>query len=153
MSEKESVNEQPQDENKLIAQRREKLQAMRVAGNAFPNDFRRDTLAAELHRKYGESSAEQLDPLQMRVKLAGRMMAKRVMGKASFTSLQDMSGRIQLFVQRDSLAENFYNEQFKKWDVGDIIGAEGVVFKTQTGELSVKVDNIRLLTKSLRPLP
>ena len=91
MSEKESVNEQPQDENKLIAQRREKLQAMRVAGNAFPNDFRRDTLAAELHRKYGESSAEQLDPLQMRVKLAGRMMAKRVMGKASFTSLQDMS--------------------------------------------------------------
>ena len=153
MSEKESVNEQPQDENKLIAQRREKLQAMRVAGNAFPNDFRRDTLAAELHSKYGESSAEQLEPLKIRVKLAGRMMAKRVMGKASFTSLQDMTGRIQLFVQRDSLPENVYNEQFKKWDVGDIIGAEGVVFRTQVGELSVKVDSLRLLTKSLRPLP
>jgi lysyl-tRNA synthetase, class II len=153
MSEKESVNEQPQDENKLIAQRREKLQTLRAAGNAFPNDFRRDSLAAELHALYGHVTAEELEQLHVRVKLAGRMMAKRVMGKASFTHLQDMSGRIQLFVQRDSLPENVYNEQFKKWDVGDIIGAEGTVFKTQTGELSVKVDVIRLLTKSLRPLP
>jgi lysyl-tRNA synthetase class 2 len=153
MSEKESVTEQPQDENKLIAQRREKLQALRDAGNAFPNDFRRDTLAAELHAQYGHKTAEELEQLQVRAKLAGRMMAKRIMGKASFTHLQDMSGRIQLFVQRDSLPENVYNEQFKKWDVGDIIGTEGVVFRTQAGELSVKVDSIRLLTKSLRPLP
>ena len=153
MTDKESGNETPQDENKLIAQRREKLQALRALGNAFPNDFRRDTLAAELHAKYGEASAEELDKSLVRVKLAGRMMAKRVMGKASFTHLQDMSGRMQLFVQRDSLPENVYNEQFKKWDVGDIIGAEGTVYRTQAGELSVKVDSLRLLTKSLRPLP
>ncbi|MDQ1362689.1 MAG: lysyl-tRNA synthetase, class [Pseudomonadota bacterium] len=153
MSDKEISNEQPQDENKLIAQRREKLQALRDAGNAFPNDFRRDALAAELHAEFGHLPAEELEQKQVRVKLAGRMMAKRIMGKASFTHLQDMSGRIQLFVQRDSLPENVYNEQFKKWDVGDIIGAEGTVFRTQAGELSVKVDSIRLLTKSLRPLP
>ncbi|MBI3186426.1 MAG: lysine--tRNA ligase [Gammaproteobacteria bacterium] len=153
MTDKESPNDIPQDENKLIAQRREKLQLLRDAGNAFPNDFRRDSLAAEIHAQYGHATAEELEQKQMRVKLAGRMMAKRVMGKASFTHLQDMSGRIQLFVQRDSLPENVYNEQFKKWDVGDIIGAEGTVYRTQAGELSVKVDNIRLLTKSLRPLP
>jgi Lysyl-tRNA synthetase (class II) len=80
-------------------------------------------------------------------------MTRRVMGKASFAHIQDMSGKIQLYVTRDTLPENFYNEQFKKWDIGDIIGAEGVLFMTQTGELSVKVDDIRLLTKALRPLP
>jgi len=143
----------PEDENKLIAQRREKLSALREKGIAFPNDFRRDVLADELHAKYDEKSKEQLEELGIRVSVAGRMMLKRVMGKASFASLQDMSGAIQLYVQRDSLPEGYYNEQFKKWDLGDIIGGEGVLMKTNKGELSVKVDSIRLLTKALRPLP
>ncbi len=153
MTNKDQNTEEQQDENKLIAQRREKLTAMRELGNAFPNDFRRDSLAAEIHAEYGHHSAEELEQMQVRVKVAGRMMAKRIMGKASFTQLQDMSGRIQLFLQRDNLPEGVYNEGFKKWDVGDIIGAEGVVFKTKTGELSIKADVILILTKSLRPLP
>jgi len=153
MTEQENETQIPEDENKLIAQRREKLQQIREQGNAFPNDFRRDSLAAELHSEYGDKSAEQLEELQVPVKVAGRMMAKRIMGKASFAQLQDMSGRIQLFLQRDNLPENVYNEGFKKWDVGDIIGAQGVLFKTKTGELSVKLIDVRLLTKSLRPLP
>ncbi len=141
------------DENKLIAQRREKLAALRENGVAFPNDFRRNVMAGELHAEYGEKSKEELDKLGIRVSIAGRMMLKRVMGKASFATLQDMSGRIQLYVTRDELPEGFYNEQFKKWDLGDIIGAEGLLMKTNKGELSVKVNNIRLLTKALRPLP
>ncbi|MEW8339241.1 MAG: lysine--tRNA ligase [Candidatus Thiodiazotropha taylori] len=147
------MNDQTQDENKLIAQRREKLQQMRDNGNAFPNDFRRNSMAGELHAEYDAKSDEELESLSMRVSLAGRMMSRRVMGKASFAHLQDMSGRMQLFVQRDSLEEGLYNQQFKKWDIGDIIGAEGVLFKTKTGELSVKVDSLKLLTKALRPLP
>jgi len=149
----ENTTEEKLDENKLIAQRREKLALMRKNGNAFPNDFRRDTLAADCHAEYGDRSKEELEQLSIKVKLAGRMMAKRLMGKASFTQLQDMSGRIQLFLQRDALPEGVYNEGFKKWDVGDIIGVEGVLFKTKTGELSVKATDIRLLTKALRPLP
>jgi lysyl-tRNA synthetase class 2 len=147
------MNDETQDENKLIAQRREKLQQMRENGNAFPNDFRRNSMAGELHAEYGEKSAEELEAMGLRVSLAGRMMSRRVMGKASFAHLQDMSGRMQLFVQRDALDEGVYNSQFKKWDIGDIIGAEGLLFKTKTGELSVKVDSLRLLTKALRPLP
>ncbi|MEW8499611.1 MAG: lysine--tRNA ligase [Candidatus Thiodiazotropha taylori] len=147
------MNDQTQDENKLIAQRREKLQQMRDNGNAFPNDFRRNSMAGELHAEYDAKSDEELESLSLRVSLAGRMMSRRVMGKASFAHLQDMSGRMQLFVQRDSLEEGLYNQQFKKWDIGDIIGAEGVLFKTKTGELSVKVDSLKLLTKALRPLP
>jgi lysyl-tRNA synthetase class 2 len=141
------------DENKLIAQRREKLQQLRDNGNAFPNDFRRNTMAGELHAEYDDKSDEELAALGLRVSLAGRMMSRRVMGKVSFAHLQDMTGRMQLYVQRDALEEGFYNQQFKKWDIGDIIGAEGQLFKTKTGELSVKVDKLRLLTKSLRPLP
>ncbi len=142
------------DENKLIAQRREKLALLREQGNAFPNDFRRNVMAGELHAEYGEKSKEELEELNIRVSIAGRMMSRRIMGKASFAHVQDMSGRIQLHVQRDLLPEGFYNQQFKKqWDLGDIIGAEGQLFKTNTGELSVRVDEIRLLTKSLRPLP
>ncbi len=154
MTEENTTTETEQlDENKLIAQRREKLAMLREKGNAFPNDFRRDTLAAEVHNEYGDKSAEELQELDIKVSVAGRMMAKRIMGKASFTQLQDMSGRIQLFLQRDALPEGVYNEEFKKWDIGDIIGAEGTLFKTKTGELSVKVSDVRLLTKSLRPLP
>lgn len=147
------MNDQVQDENKLIAQRRDKLNQLREAGNAFPNDFRRDCMNGELHAEYDEKPDEELAALGLRVSIAGRMMSRRVMGKASFAHLQDMSGRMQLFVQRDSLEEGVYNTQFKKWDIGDIIGAEGVLFKTRTGELSVKVDSVRLLTKALRPLP
>ncbi len=145
--------EQTIDENALIAQRKSKLVTLREAGNAFPNDFRRDVMAGELHAEYGEKSNEELEAEPIRVKVAGRMMSRRIMGKASFAHVQDMSGKIQLFVTRDDLAEGFYNQQFKKWDIGDIIGAEGTLFKTKTGELSVRVDDIRLLTKSLRPLP
>jgi lysyl-tRNA synthetase class 2 len=147
------MNEQQADENKLIALRRDKLDRLRRDGNAFPNDFRRDCMAGELHVEYGEKTPEELEAKALRVSVAGRMMSRRVMGKASFAHLQDMSGRIQLFVQRDMLDAGVYNEQFKKWDIGDIIGAEGQLFKTKTGELSVKVDRIRLLTKALRPLP
>jgi lysyl-tRNA synthetase class 2 len=149
----ENNTENTVDENELIAQRRAKLQAIREAGVAFPNDFRRNVTAGEIIAEYGEKDAEALAAKQVRVKLAGRMMTRRIMGKASFCHIQDMAGRIQLYVARDALPEDFYNEQFKKWDLGDIIGAEGVVFKTKAGELSVKVDSLQLLTKALRPLP
>ncbi|MEJ1365662.1 MAG: lysine--tRNA ligase, partial [Candidatus Sedimenticola sp. (ex Thyasira tokunagai)] len=148
------MTDQIQDENKLIAQRREKLGQIRERGIAFPNDFRRNVVAGELHAEYGEKEPEELEALGVRVRIAGRMMSRRIMGKASFAHVQDMSGSIQLFVQRDSLPEGFYNQQFKKeLDVGDIVGAEGQLFKTKTGELSVRCDEFRLLTKSLRPLP
>ena len=141
-----------QDEHALIAQRRAKLNALRESGNAFPNDFRRDAIAGELHTEYDHKDHDALEVSPVRVKVAGRLMAKRLMGKASFAQLLDMSGRIQLFLQRDALPEGSYQD-FKGWDIGDIVGAEGVLFKTKTGELSVKADSIRLLTKSLRPLP
>jgi lysyl-tRNA synthetase class 2 len=154
----ESVNEpdlpepQPVAENKLIAQRRAKLQALRDQGIAFPTDFRRTTLAGELHTRYDDTDNELLETNPCRVSVAGRMMAKRIMGRASFARLQDMSGSIQLFLQRPVLGAECY-EDFKSWDVGDIVGVEGTVFKTKTGELSVKVQTLRLLNKSLRPLP
>ena len=141
-----------QDENSLIAQRRAKLDALRAEGNAFPNDFRRNAIAGELHAEYDDKENDTLEAEPVRVKVAGRMMAKRVMGKASFVQLQDMSGRIQLFLQRDTLPDGVY-QAFKGWDVGDIIGAEGALFKTKTGELSVRTESIYMLTKSLRPLP
>ena len=141
-----------QDEHALIAQRRAKLAALREQGIAFPTDFRRNVMAGELHAEYGDKDNDYFEANPRRVSVAGRMMAKRIMGKASFAQLLDMSGRIQIFVQRDALPEGAY-EAFKGWDVGDILGAEGVLFRTKTGELSVKVDKLRLLTKSLRPLP
>ncbi len=141
-----------QDENALIAQRRSKLQALRDDGNAFPNDFRRNAMAGELHAEYEGRDNESLEAEPVRVKVAGRMMAKRVMGKAAFAQLQDMTGRMQLFLQRDALPEGVY-QAFKGWDVGDIIAAEGVMFRTKTGELSVRCESLYLLTKSLRPLP
>ncbi len=141
----------PPDENKLIAERRAKLDKVRSAGVAFPNDFRRDALADQLLTAYGERAPEWFEQNAIRVKVGGRMMAKRVMGKASFAKIMDRTGQIQLFLQRDSLGESY--EDFKGWDVGDVLGAEGALFKTKTGELSVRVDRIRLLVKSLRPLP
>ncbi len=140
------------DENKLIALRRQKLHELRQRGNAYPTDFRRDALAAELHAAHDDQDNVALDAEHRRVRVAGRMLAKRIMGKASFARLRDMSGDIQLFVQMNALPDGVY-EDFKVWDLGDILGAEGTLFKTKTGELSVKVDTLRLLTKSLRPLP
>ena len=140
------------DDNKLIAERREKLAAIRREGVAFPNDFKPRDHAAALLQAHGESPNEALEPKAVAVSLAGRMMLKRVMGKASFCSLQDATGRIQLFVARDNVGEQVY-AAFKHWDLGDILGAEGTLFRTKTGELSVKVTTLRLLTKSLRPLP
>jgi len=142
----------PQDEHKLIAERRAKLNEIRAKRIAFPSDFRRNVMAGELHAEYGEKDNDALEANPVRVSIAGRLMAKRVMGKASFAQLLDQSGRMQIFIQRDSVGEEIYAE-FKTWDVGDIFAAEGVMFRTKTGELSVKADVIRLLTKSLRPLP
>ncbi len=145
------------DENQLIAERREKLAAIRAQAKAsgsaaFPNDFKPKHHARELLRRYGELSNEELEPQAVAVSLGGRMMLKRIMGKASFATLQDGTGRIQLFVTRDALGEEVY-AAFKHWDLGDILGAEGTLFKTKTGELSVRLSSLRLLTKSLRPLP
>ena len=143
-----------QDENEQIRLRREKLSAMREDGaNPFPNDFRRNIMAAEILARYEDKDNDELEAEPVRVKVAGRMMSRRIMGKASFAHVEDMSGRIQLFVQRDSLVEGLYNTGFKKWDIGDIIGVEGVLFRTKTGELSIRVDELQLLVKSLRPLP
>ncbi|ALP53010.1 lysine--tRNA ligase [Candidatus Tenderia electrophaga] len=144
--------QQTQDEHRLIAERRAKLKEIREKRIAFPSDFRRNVMAGELHAEYGEKDNEALEANALRVSIAGRLMAKRVMGKASFAQLLDESGRMQIFVQRDAVGQEIYQE-FKGWDVGDIIGAEGTLFRTKTGELSVKADSIRLLTKSLRPLP
>jgi len=140
------------DENQLITERREKLAAIRQQGIAFPNDFKPKDRAAELLRQHDAKTNEELEPLAIHVTVAGRLMLKRVMGKASFGTLQDASGQIQLFVTRDAIGEEAY-AAFKHWDLGDILGAEGTLFKTKTGELSVRVSTLRLLTKSLRPLP
>jgi lysyl-tRNA synthetase class 2 len=142
----------PVDENQIIAERRAKLTALRVHGNAYPNDFRRDSLAADLHAKHDAKTNEVLEPLGITVTVAGRMMLKRVMGKASFATIQDMSGRIQLYVTLDALGAEKLDD-FKHWDLGDIVGATGHLFKTKTGELSIKVSRVRLLAKALRPLP
>ena len=146
-----------QDENSIIAERRAKLAALREQGVAFPNDFRPEHKAADLHAQYGEQNNEQLEAQPIKVSVAGRMMLKRVMGKASFATIQDASGlkadgRIQLYITNDNAGEAAHTA-FKHYDLGDILGAEGLLFKTKTGELSVKVTGLRLLTKSLRPLP
>ncbi|HVY08413.1 MAG TPA: lysine--tRNA ligase [Burkholderiales bacterium] len=144
--------EPPKDENQIISERRAKLQDLRSAGHAFPNDFRRTHLAADLHAAYDGKANEELEPAGIKASVAGRMMLKRVMGKASFATLQDMSGRIQLYISNDVTGEAVHGA-FKHWDLGDILGAEGSLFKTRTGELSIKVTSLRLLSKSLRPLP
>src|SRR5215208_6487357 len=138
-----------QDDNKLIEERREKLKALRAKGVAYPNDFRREHLAADLHRGFGERSKEELEKVAAPAKVAGRMMLKRVMGKASFATLQDGSGRIQIYVSNE--LENY--EAFKHWDLGDILGVEGHLFKTMKGELTVHAKKISLIAKALQPLP
>jgi lysyl-tRNA synthetase class 2 len=144
------------DDNQIIAERRAKLAALREQSRAlgvpvFPNDYRRDVLATLLAAEYGEKPAEWFDANPVRVHVAGRMMFQRIMGKASFAKLQDRTGQIQIFLQRDALGEAY--DAFKKYDVGDILAATGTLFKTKTGELSVRVEELRMLTKSLRPLP
>jgi lysyl-tRNA synthetase class 2 len=139
-------------ENRLIAERRAKLQRLREAGNAYPNDFHRDALADELLAAYRSHSAESLAASRVEVRVAGRLMVKRVMGGTSFVKLQDRSGQIQLLLKRDRLGEELYGE-LKKWDLGDIVAARGELIKTKTGELSVDAAELRLLVKSLRPLP
>jgi lysyl-tRNA synthetase class 2 len=143
---------EPQDENQVIAERRAKLKALRERSQAYPNDFRRDALAGDLHEAHGAKSAGELEHSSAEVAVAGRMLLKRVMGKASFATLLDMSGRIQLYVTRDAIGDEAY-ERFKHWDLGDIVGARGALFKTRTGELTIKATEVRLLTKALRPLP
>jgi lysyl-tRNA synthetase class 2 len=141
-----------QDENRLIAERRAKLAALREAGEAYPNNFRKDTTAAELHQRFGDADATALESVDEVFAVAGRMMAKRVMGKIAFVLLQDRSGAIQLMLQRDELPEGVF-QQFKHWDIGDIVGGRGRIVRTQKGELSVRLNDFRLLAKSLRPLP
>jgi lysyl-tRNA synthetase, class II len=140
------------DENFLIAERRRKLDALRAAGPAFPNDYRRDALAGELQARYGTLTEAALEEAGVQVKLAGRMTAKRLMGKAAFIVLQDPSGSMQIYVQRDALARANY-DAFKEWDLGDIVAAEGALFRTRSGELTVRARDLRLLVKALRPLP
>lgn len=151
MSEKqpENATENPND---LIEQRKAKLAEWREKGKAYPTDFRRDALAADLLKKYSEKTEPELEAEPVHVKVAGRIMTRRLMGKASFVHILDMSARMQLYVKQDDVGVETY-EEFKQWDLGDIIGAEGHLFKTKTGELSVKVKKIHLLTKALRPLP
>jgi len=147
----------PPDDNQLIAERRQKLAALRTAGIAFPNDFKPRHQAAELHHRYGEVPNEELEPQAVAVAVAGRMMLKRVMGRACFATLQDGSmgehnGRVQLYVTQDAVGPEAL-AAFKRWDLGDILGCEGTLFRTKTGELSIRATKVRLLTKSLRPLP
>ncbi|MGN6388282.1 MAG: lysine--tRNA ligase, partial [Burkholderiaceae bacterium] len=149
--------QQEKDENSVIAERRAKLAALRERGVAFPNDFRPGNDAASLQARYADTPREEMEAQAVRVSVAGRMMLKRVMGKASFATIQDASGpradgRIQLYITSE-LAGAEAHEAFKHYDLGDILGAEGTLFKTKTGELSVKVTSLRLITKSLRPLP
>ena len=142
----------PADENQLIAERREKLAALRAQGIAFPNDFKPRHHAADLHRVYEHHGGEALEAQPVSVSIAGRMMLKRVMGKACFATLQDGSGRMQAYVTHDAVGAEVL-AAFKHWDLGDILGCEGTLFRTKTNELTIKVSAIRLITKSLRPLP
>ena len=139
-----------QDENNLFEVRKEKLKKLREQGKDYPNSFRRNELAKELIQEYSDLSKDDLENTSISVKVAGRIMLRRLMGKASFTTIQDMSAQIQLYLREDTLS-NY--DDFKTWDIGDIIGVEGELFKTNTGELSIKVTEAILLTKSLKPLP
>ncbi len=150
------MNEETQtpaaEDNHIIAERRAKLAEWRQSGKAYPNDFRRENTAGRLDELYGDKAREDLEATPIEVKVAGRIMLKRVMGKASFVTIQDLSGRIQLYVTRDAVGEDTYAD-FKRWDLGDIVGSVGTLMKTKTGELTVQCSEIRLLSKALRPLP
>ena len=139
-------------QNELLAIRRAKLEDLRSKGNAFPNNFKRDALAEDLHSSYDSLEANELMKKNIRVSVAGIIMLQRIMGKASFITIQDNTGQIQAYIKLDNINETSYKE-FKKWDLGDIVGLKGKLFKTKTNELTVDAESIFLLTKSLRPLP
>ncbi len=145
------VSPTPPDENRLIAERREKLRTLRERGIAFPNDFKPDAFAGDLQKEFDGIDATAIEAQARRVKVAGRILLKRGQGKVSFIQIQDFTGRVQLFVQANNVGDAY--ENVKAWDIGDIVGAEGVLMRTKTGELSVKADALRLLSKNLRPLP
>jgi len=150
-NEESAAGEDPVDENHLIAERRTKLKKLRERGGEFPNDFRRNALAGHLQTTHAAVDSESLEAQAQEVSIAGRLRAKRVMGKVSFIKLEDSSGAIQVFLQQQALGDVY--DDFKTWDIGDIVAAEGTLFRTKTGELSVRARRLRLLTKSLRPLP
>ena len=145
------MTEEYLDESEVYHVRKQKLAELKSGGFCFPNQFRRKYLALNLLNQYSEHSKEDLAEHPIQVAVAGRIVLRRVMGKASFIHIQDVSGRIQIYVRQDAMPETY--EQFKHWDLGDIVGVDGVMFKTNTGELSVNAEQIHLLTKSLRPLP
>ena len=147
-----STNATEQDENHIIAERRAKLAEWRATGKAYPNDFERENISGKIIEVYDAKTAEELEATPVEVKVAGRIMLKRVMGKASFITISDVGGRIQIYVARDKVGEETYTA-FKRWDIGDIVGVVGVLFRTKTNELTVQANEIRLLSKSLRPLP
>lgn len=151
-SNNENENENIELVNQQVAERLTKLQELRQQGNAYPNDFKRQDLAEDLKRQYSAIDSEELHARNIVVSIAGRMMTRRIMGKASFANIQDMSDTIQIYLRQNDLSENLY-ENFKNFDLGDIVGVTGTIFKTKTGELSIKVENIRLLAKALRPMP
>ena len=142
----------PPDENQIIAERRAKLAALRAQGPAYPNDFRRSHLAADLHAEFDGADNERFERDPVEVAVAGRLMLKRLMGKSSFATVQDGTGRIQFFITNDDAGAPAH-EAFRHWDIGDIVAARGTLFKTRTGELSVRCRELRLLAKALRPLP
>ena len=137
----------------IVAARREKLERLRGRGQAYPNDWRREHLAQELIDAHGERSKEELEESGDRTAVAGRIMLRRVMGKASFLTIEDVSGRIQCYVRRDDVGEAAYEDFRELWDIGDIVGIAGTMMKTGRGELTVHAQEIRLLSKSLHPLP
>ena len=139
-------------QNELLALRRAKLDDLRSKGNAFPNNFKRNALAADLHSSYDSFKSSELEKKKVSVSVAGRIMLQRIMGKASFITIQDLTGQIQAYIKSDNVDEETYKE-FKKWDLGDVVGIKGKLFKTKTNELTVEAESIFLLTKSLRPLP
>ena len=141
------------EENDQVLQRKEKLEVLRSDGNAYPNDFRRDTDTREIRQNFDHVDEQTLTATPTRVTIAGRVMTRRVMGKAGFADMHDEHGKIQIYAQRDRLAEGVYNRLFRKLDIGDLIGVVGTLFRTRTGELTVQVEDIRLLVKGLRPLP
>lgn len=143
---------EPAEQSEQILVRRSKLEQMRAGGFAYPNAWRPDASAADLANRFHDTDAEALEGMGERVRLAGRVMGHRVMGKSSFMHIQDGSGRIQLFLNRQVLGEEAYDAT-KKWDLGDLVGAEGAVFRTKSGELSLRVERIEALAKCLRPLP
>jgi len=147
------ATENTENLNQVMQDRRDKLEQLRSKGQAYPNDFRRDAFSCDIFKACADKDPQTLEDEKNTYTIAGRVMTRRIMGKASFATIQDMGGRIQIYVARDNLPEGVYQDVFKKLDLGDIIGVSGYAFKTKTGELSLHVSALRLLVKSLRPLP